>query len=356
MKYYCQLILLFFLLFFCACSKLDEKIIPSFDIIENSSILSKDFGIENIANIENLECNDSVLVVTDYYKENMFTLFETSTATFKTRFGRMGQGPFELLPGCDGIQIDDEYHVSLKDNGFIARYDIGCLSEIKECPYKLKHNYKIEDGIFSKLLPLVGEQKYYLGAGTYKDRYQYCLFDSLNNVLDFSHIIYNKNNNAMNRFHRYLSNQGILKRKPDENLFVYSLFNSSRLDFLFVSDKHKIQSVKSYHLYNPEYKLWNGGGLNRIFPVENSIVGYLDLSVSSNFVYALFCFKKRYKIENGESCSSDIILVYDWQGKAIKQIKLPFEVFHIAVNETSSEIYGSWQDMDGNWRIATFSL
>ena len=66
MKYYCNVIYVFFLLFFCSCSKQNEKIIPSFNIIENSSLLSKDFGVENIANIENLECCDSVLVVTDY--------------------------------------------------------------------------------------------------------------------------------------------------------------------------------------------------------------------------------------------------------------------------------------------------
>ena len=155
----------------------------------------------------------------------------------------------------------------------------------------------------------------------------------LNNIKDISHEIYNYDDNGINKYHKYLSNQGVLKRNPMNNMFVYSLFNSSRLDFIYITNEYKIKSIKSHHLYDPEYKQWEGGGLNRVFPTENSIVGYLDLAVSANYVYALFCNRKRYEITNGDRTSSDVISVFDWNGNPVKQIKLPFEIFNLAVNE-----------------------
>ncbi len=350
---YCVILFLFLL---CGCYVQNDKLLPVFRELSSSSLLSKDVGINNIAYIENLECNDSFLVVTDYYEDNMFTLFDTRKETYITRFGKIGQGNYELLPGCDGILIDNNYFIYLKDIGFVAQYDVDSLFVNAASKYKNKHNYKIDYGIFSKILPLYGESKIYLGAGVYKDKYQYCLFDSLNNIKDISHEIYNYDDNGINKYHKYLSNQGVLKRNPMNNMFVYSLFNSSRLDFIYITNEYKIKSIKSHHLYDPEYKQWEGGGLNRVFPTENSIVGYLDLAVSANYVYALFCNRKRYEITNGDRTSSDVISVFDWNGNPVKQIKLPFEIFNLAVNETSKEIYGSYKDDDDNWRIAFFTL
>lgn len=347
--------LLFVLLIFYSCEK-KQDIIPSFPIVEKVSELPSRINKEYLVSIENIESNDSLLVLTDYYDGYIFTLFDVRNGKYKGRFGAIGQGPKELLTGCDGILINNQLELFLEDTGFTANYNVDSLFKDISTSYHDKHYYKIPEGLFSKVLPLENKGLY-LGAGVCKNSFQFCLFDTTNTILDCRNKIYDANNFQMNKYHKFLSNQGVLKKKPNDNRFVYALYNSSRLDFISVSSDLKIKSLKSYHLKNPEYDLWDGGGLNHVFPNRYSIIGYLDISVTKDYVYTLFSSENLINQDDVQNprCSQDI-LVYDWEGQPIKKIELPYKIFHFSINENLQEIYGTYIDGDKNWRIGFFSL
>lgn len=347
--------ILLILLIFYSCEK-KQEITPFFPLIEKileiPSCINKDY----LASVENIESNDSSLVLTDYYDGYIFTLFDVRNGNYQGRFGAIGQGPTELLTGCDGILTNNQFTLFLEETGFTACYSIDSLFKNISTPYTKRHYYKIPEGLFSKVIPLE-DSTLYLGAGVYKDNFQFCLFNTTNEILDFHNKIYNANNSQMNKYHKFLSNQGILKKKPDENKFIYALYNSSRLDFIFISSNLKIEILKSYHLKNPEYDIWDNGELNRVLPNEHSIVGYLDISTTSNYVYTLFSNEKLIKQNNTQNPNcSKTILVYNWNGEPVKKIELPYKVFHISINESRQEIYGTYMDTDKNWRIGFFSL
>jgi len=348
------ILILFVLLTLSSCEK-KQNIISSFPIVEK--VLEKPSRIskEYLASIENIESNDSLLVLTDYYDGYIFTLFDIRDGKYRGRFGTIGQGPEELLTGCDGILTNSQLELFLEETGFTSSYNVDSLFKNINFSYEEKHYYKIPESLFSKVLQLENKGLY-LGAGVYKENFQFCLFDTTNTILDIYGTIYNADNHQMNKYHKFLSNQGVLKKKPGDNKFVYALYNSSRLDFISVSSDLKIKSQKSYHLKNPEYDLWNDGVLNRVFPNKHSIIGYLDISVTEDYVYALFSDENLINedIQN-PACSSNI-LVYDWDGKPIKRIELPYKIFHFSINESLQEIYGTYIDADKSWRVGFFSL
>ena len=232
------------MLIFCSCEK-KQNVIPSFPIVEKVSEMPSRISKEYLASIENIESNDSLLVLTDYYDGYIFTLFDVRNGKYQGRFGAIGQGPKELLAGCDGILTNSQLELFLEETGFTAGYNVDSLFKDINTFYREKHYYKIPEGLFSKVLPLEN-RGLYLGAGVYKENFQFCLFDTTNTILDLYGTIYDADNYQMNKYHKFLSNQGILKKKPNGNKFVYALYNSSRLDFISVSSDLKIKSHKSY--------------------------------------------------------------------------------------------------------------
>ena len=353
MKYWISI--LFVLLHFSSCKK-EQNITPLFPFTEKAFDIPSRINKDYLVSIENIESNDSLLVVTDYYDGYIFTLFDIRNGAYKGRFGAIGQGPEELLIGCDGILTNKYFELFLEETGFTASYNMDSLFKDINIPYSAKHYYKIPEGIFSKVM-LLESRNLYLGAGIYKDYFQFCLFDEKDIIIDFQGHIYGADKTQMNKYHKFLSNQGILKKMPNCNRFVYALYDSSRLDFVSISSDLKINILKSYHLKDPEYDIWSDGELNRVFPNEHSIIGYLDIFTTSNYVYALFSSEKLINQDSTQNSDcSKTILVYDWNGKPIKKIELPYKVFHFSVNESLQEIYGTYIDADKNWRIGFFSL
>lgn len=62
------------------------------------------------------------------------------------------------------------------------------------------------------------------------------------------------------------------------------------------------------------------------------------------------------KYNKNNSFSSDIVLVYDWQGNPIQKLRLQKEVFYIAVNENSNKMYAALITEDGGWNIISYDL
>lgn len=234
-----------------------------------------------------------IIIVLDYHSGNSFTLFDINTYKLVGRFGAIGKGPNELALGTYEQIVKNDFYLFYDPTGFIGKYPISFLNEDINTSSTQLVKYKVIDAQLSRTLPV--NDSLFFGAGTYLSKYQFVLFDKHSNVLDYNVEIYNAHDETFNKYHKFLSNQGVLRKHPNENQFVYSLNFSSNIDFLEIKE-NKVQLIKSLRLQNPNYQPISDKNFNRVLPSDNNIIGYIDLCATEKYVYALYTDKNYLQI------------------------------------------------------------
>ena len=305
--------------------------------------------VNALAQIEGLMINDSSLIVCDYHSGESYTLFDLKTGRMLGRYGAIGQGPEEIPLGCMGSLEGNSFYAFDDQVKIIVKYDVDSLRKNIHSPLVRLSKYDIKDAQLSRIIPI--NDSLFVGAGVYKEKYQYLLFNKVSKVLNYAIEIYNSQESSFNLYHKYLSNQGILKKRPGKNQFVYSINLSSNLDFFEVHENN-IHSIQSLRFGNPEYQPVQNGNLNRVVPTEKTIMGYLDICATDEYVYALYS-DKRWKDSH---YNANIVLTFDWQGKMIRMYKLPQPAYYIAVDENSHRMYTAVMRESGEWDIASYDI
>ena len=298
------------------CEK--EKSHTVLELFSESQSLSqkKDFYVneDSIAIIEGLSCDGKNLIVNDYHSGCCYTLFDKKSGEYIARFGTIGQGPAELPSPCYGYLTESGFTVFDDQTRIVMKYSLDSLRNSRKkdgSPVRLAQ-YKIPEAQISKLIAI--DDTTFLCAGTYKSRYQYLLFNKNDSVLDYGVDVYNAADSAFQTYTRYLSNQGNLVMNPEKHTFAGSINFSSNIDFFEIVN-NKIELIKSLRLGDPINKPVNEEGIYYVDLTENTQTGYIDLSATSKYVYALYSDKKMY--ENNRK--SDTVLVFDWDGNPIKK-------------------------------------
>jgi hypothetical protein len=353
MKKYSYILIL--LSFFISCQNPSKhSTFHLFPRQEKLTEISCHFDEDKLGRIEALQCNDSSLIAFDYHSGFSFTLFDLNSDSVIGRFGKIGQGPDEILLGCYGYLFDGSFTINYDIMGFLAKYPIDSLwRNTNYKPLKLA-KYEIKEAQFSRVIPL--SDTTFLGAGTYRDKFQFVLFDNHSYPIDFGVEIYNWDDSRFNSYHKYLSNQGILDKHPVQSKFVYAVNNSSNIDFIqIVNDS--IKRIKSLRLRNPQGEPQQEGVFNRVIPDLKSPLGYIDITTTSNYVYALYT-ENLFVGEDGKgnSRSSNTVLVFDWEGNPVKQLKLNKDAYFIAANTKNKRIYAAVKNEESGWSITSYHL
>ena len=310
---------------------------------------------DSIISIDRLQSNNSYLVFIGGHPEKNFSLFSISSGEYICQFGTFGQGPGEILRGTEGYLSLDNKFTAFDFAGRIFSYNIdSVVNDRNTTPVPLLR-YQIEDvDLFSQVIPV--NDSLFFGAGSYKETYQYVLFDKSSNIIDYGVNIFNAFNNRFNASHKSLSNQGILIKHPVKKIFAYIVFYSSNLDIIEVQENH-INVVKMLRLRNPTGQ---PTPTDRYYSVDldvSSPMGYIDIAPGTDYIYALYTDKKW--IDNygkGNQRNSDIILVFDWEGNPVKKYKLNREVYCITVNESLNKLFASCINSESGWTITAFDL
>lgn len=288
---------------------------------------------------------DTFLVVHDPYNFKHFTAYELETGKYYTRFGNIGSGPKEILFGSIGFPFLDKYMVYNESDKRMLTYDLKTMTilpakKLSSFSHNLFLNriYTTNDSLFIVL-------------GLYNEKYQYTLINMPGQVLDYAVEIFCNSNNTLNAAQKSLSTQGILNKHPHDDKYVSTLYYSSNIDFITLKD-HKINITKSLHYGDPDFK-GNIDG-SSIDIADNCLLGFLDIAVTAEYIYALYS-NKRY-IQDGvdSEYSSTDILVFDWEGNPIKQIVLNQEIYFLAVSKTNNAIWGIGKTKEGDFTILKF--
>lgn len=350
---------LFLLLSMCAlvaCK--DGKPQTVLDLFSASQPLSqkKEFAIndDSLARIEGLACDGENLIVSDYHSGYSYTLFDANSGGYIAPFGMIGQGPTEIPLGCYGYLSSRCFSAYNDQTGIIMKYSLDSLrnGKVNGSPVCLT-KYEIPGVEISRLAAI--DDSTFVGAGTYQSRYQYLLFDKNNRVLDCGVEVYNAADSAFNAYTKFLANQGDLIMHPEKKSFAYSVNFSSNIDFFEIVN-NKIKLIKSLRLGDPicepEIRTIGGNTYFSVSRTESSQVGYVGLSATAEYVYALYSDKNLNK--NG--WKSNVVLVFDWDGNPVKKYVLDTDAHHIAVDEDRHSLFASVVNSEGGWSIICYAL
>lgn len=347
-----NVLLLLLLIALGACK--DEKVGSVLELFsEERSLFQGKSNIEedSLALVEGLTCDTENIIVYDLHSGNSYTLFDKKTGAYITRFGTIGQGPDEIPSGCYGYLLRKCFSVFDGQTGIVAKYNLDSLraNQTMNVPERLA-KFHIPDAHISRLIAV--DDTTFFGAGIYKSRYQYVLFNKKNEVLSYGIDVYNALDERYNQYTRFLSNQGDLVMQPGKKVFAYSVNFSSNLDIVEVIED-EIRLVKSLRLGNPINKSMGGDGLYQSVDLtKDSQTGYINLSATAEHIYALYSDKQMF--ENGRK--SSVVLVFDWKGNAIKKYSLDTEAHYITVDEDGQSMYAAVKNEEGGWCILCYTL
>lgn len=297
-----------------------------------------------LGQVEGIRSTDSLLVTMDYNDGMSYTLFDVCSGDSILRFGAIGHGNNEIPIGCDIIVCNKSFVAFDDETRLIATYSIDRGSSTTNQNVIKYHSKDIQ---ISRLA--LTNNGLILGKGTYKDKYQYVLFNEHGKVLDYGCNIYNSESQDFDTYHKFLSNQGQLAKHPSKDLFVGTTNFSSNIVFLSVSG-NKINVIKSIREGDPLLEKQTIGGMSRVLPVDKTINGFLDLGVSDKYVYALY--SDDY-FKNSQYCSNTI-LVFDWEGNIVRKLKTTNTVYYIAANNCC--LYTVEKDKEGFYIIVSYLL
>lgn len=297
-----------------------------------------------LGQVEGIRSTDSLLVTMDYNDGMSYTLFDVCSGDSILRFGAIGHGNNEIPMGCDIIVCNKSFVAFDDETRLIATYSIDRGSSTTNQNVIKYHSKDIQ---ISRLA--LTNNGLILGKGTYKDKYQYVLFNEHGKVLDYGCNIYNSESQDFDTYHKFLSNQGQLAKHPSKDLFVGTTNFSSNIVFLSVSG-NKINVIKSIREGDPLLEKQTIGGMSRVLPVDKTINGFLDLGVSDKYVYALY--SDDY-FKNSQYCSNTI-LVFDWEGNIVRKLKTTNTVYYIAANNCC--LYTVEKDKEGFYIIVSYLL
>ncbi|MDR1379884.1 MAG: TolB-like 6-bladed beta-propeller domain-containing protein [Tannerella sp.] len=332
----------------CSCKK-NPGLTDRFPHEISLSEIGYSIDPEELALVEGIQCNDSSLIIFDYHSGKSFTLLDLETGRYRGRFGQIGQGPGEISLGCYGIVEQNMFHIFFHPTGLLAKYDMDSLRHNIDFRPSVLTKYDIPDAAFSQIHPI--SDSIFLGAGVCHSEYQYTLFDKRNSILNAGIEIYNARYFNFNTPNKFLSNQGRLRKHPGSNRFVYTLNYSANIDFFEVTDGNRIEAINLLRQGNPRYNPVQNGKMSMVVPDLNSSFGYIDVSVSTDYVYALYTDRKVT-----EPCSSDIVLIYDWQGNPVKKYRLNREAYYITTNEKLNRLFAAVKNEDGGWDITSYEM
>lgn len=339
-----KILTIFFAIIITSCQK--ETLFSGFEIGDVVTLEDGNIEFEQPKKtIGDVYCNDSILVIYNCNNECQYSLFDIKSGKITKDIGMIGHGNNEIPIGCIGDIYGDTLFVS-NCLTTIAKYSLSNSKQkmAADSVIQIKRN----DATLSSIAPV--ESGYFIGLGSYKDKYHYVVTDNNENIASYAVELYNSNDKSFNTYHKFLSNQGKIIKKNDDNAYVGITFRSGLIDFIRV-DNMKIKQIKSYNKIFPEWKPEQERGVYTVSWTKNTINGFIDICGNNKYVFALYCEELTNELNY---YGSKYILVFNWNGDLKGCIQMENYAQNIASN--NSTLFTIEEDTKGTQSIKAYKL
>lgn len=296
-----------------------------------------------------MECTDSLLVILDYMDDCYFHVY-TLSGNPKGKFVRKGQGPGELLsanqfhlsPGKDTLYVYDG--VSRK----LVAYNLDTNLERDRSFTEYKIDYSIlppseTPFIIYDLLPLGGNQ-FLLKANQPKLRYG-CINLATKQITsvykDFPSEYVTGN---AEEIWSVFSSDTRTFFKPDYARMFNATYIGGILELFSVGSGWELAMDTTLCIYEPVYGLAEGTVPAFVVGNEKTQLGFEDAYAGNEFIYALLH-------EKGDAMEPESVIVFDWQGNAVKEMRTGQRLARFCVDETHNVIYALASDEENGYKL-----
>ena len=273
------------------------------------------------------------LIVLDWSTKYFYHLIDLKNKEYKAKFIRKGQGPNELVRPVNIHSLDNSpYIYSHELSSSLVRLQLDTISgTIKMGKYGKKEKGRL---VFD-MVPLSDEL--FICNGTFEDVMFKTYSPKDGFQLAFGEYPYkDSEEKRIPNDMRAMAYQGNLKGNG-QGRFAYATYSAEQIFFYAIKDGQAVKLGRvndGFAEYKPDnYARGNSVAHNALHPM-----GFTDLEVSTDYVYALYSGRTfaEYRLEEwlGES-----IRVYDWHGNLKKEYRLDVPVLNICVDEKGKRIY-----------------
>lgn len=250
-------------------------------------------------------------------------------------FGYRGQGPDDFLFAANIQYLNDE-RLGIYDRDSKSYKEVS-LSKNKEDVLTInKVNF---------------EQVYFRAIKTYDNQYiglssdngLFHLMDSTGNKKAefFEYPFMDRAERGIKNSTRAMTYQGSLVANPQKTKMIYAPLNGEIIHF-YNTEKDKITLIHKIEKNYPIYQKVDAEtfSTSRI-DFDKSTVGYVSITASDNYVYALYCGKKMRDIiiDNRIMRTAYILRKFDWKGNMVHSWTLDVPCSHIGISSDCKKIW-----------------
>ena len=272
-------------------------------------------------------CKNGIIGFEESQSLPAFYYIENNSAL--SRFINHGQGPNEVLLPFN-IQYLSEDTIGVYDIMNMSYYNVpilrnGDFANIRKCINFDTRFYRVIKTAYQQYIALSGGNELF------------SLLDSDGQLVNtfFEYPYKDKNEKNIDNSIRALAYQGTIATNLSATKYVYAPFNGDIIHFYNI-EKNNITLINKIENVFPYYDINKDGAITN----AKTTRGYVSITTTENFVYALFCGKPiKELIKNDKSMEGDILIIFDWNGNKIKEFKLDVLCKHIGVSHDDKTLW-----------------
>ncbi|MEX1212583.1 MAG: BF3164 family lipoprotein [Balneolaceae bacterium] len=308
-------------------------------IVNNYNEINLDYSdldsIDINVKLNNISLFDNVgqkLIFVELRGDTLGKIVDANTGKLIKRFGRMGRGPGEFV---------GHYSITADENGFFI-HDIILQRGIKFSLSELLKNkdyfgdkpvfFKSENGSIISMVPHLNSK--FVGSGLFKEG-RISFYNENGEVIGLTGNVPISNIKAPPA----IISQAFIGQvavNPSTHEIALATRYSDRIEIYKKTGKKKY-ILRGPKNFDPVFEVAQRDGYPALSSNHQMRIGYVDISVTDKYIYALY--NGRTRGESDDSYSGSEIFKFNWEGEVLKLYHLPFYAGFISVDRNNDNIY-----------------
>lgn len=304
-------------------------------------------------NPSSLNVRDSLLFFEDQQNNKYFSVIDLKNKKPLKRFGNKGHGPNEILDPTF-LNINKENNrLEFRTMNTHKFYSLPIDSIIQDNKIKI-NKYKVFDYIHNNNISpdkIISFKDKYLAIG-FIEKGKYAFLNEKGNTdTIFGKYSVATEHEYLDGFQKSLAYQGRYVKNPFKSQICYASSANDFMEILSIKDD-KFNYKKRHGSYYPNIKIHNNG---RISTSTMSPFGFLDISATSDYIYALFS-GRTFNEYGGNFGRGETVYVFDWNLTPVCSYILEYDTNSITVCEKNKKMYAFGITEDNKVKLLKYLL
>ena len=296
--------------------------------------------------VNSIEAIDGYLIFTDEQEQTLYTILKPDLP-YCFHFGRVGQGPGEMLRGSGVMMIRNGY-LTLSDGYKLYQHSLDSLYSSIDHPIQTP-NFERKDAMVW-VTDLA--DSLFVATGTFPNGKRFKFLDNKGTPLAYVGDYPLEEHTNLPYYIVGMSFLSMTTGHPTVNRFALGTQYGGVLDVLeWEKSDFSIKRIGGICEFKPRLTSTDYMGTPNFAPDAQTRWGYFDLDSDESYIYALYSGKF---VREENSRTGNVVHVFDWEGMPVCQINLDMRIIRIAV--VKNKLYALYEDADIGFEVIEYVL